>query len=61
MQHAQKAAHFIADEARTDWHDEALWFVRHKRDLAANSIPEWESLRECASQIKDHTLSNLAN
>ncbi|MBK6949530.1 MAG: lactate utilization protein [Haliscomenobacter sp.] len=60
MKHAQKATRFIADEPRTDWHDQALWFVRQKRDLAVHSVPEWESLRELASQIKLHTLANLA-
>lgn len=60
MKHAQKATRFIADEPRTDWHDQALWFVRQKRDLAAHSVPEWESLRELASQIKLHTLANLS-
>ena len=59
VQHAKKATAFNADEARTDWHDESLWFVRQKRDHAANSIREWEELRELASQIKDHTLSRL--
>ncbi len=59
MNHAAKAAQFIANEARTDWHDESLWFVRVKRDRAAHSMPEWEQLRELASQIKNHTLSNL--
>jgi L-lactate dehydrogenase complex protein LldF len=58
-EHATKAAAFIKDEARTDWHDESLWFVRSKRDKAAHSIPEWEQLRELASQIKDHTLAHL--
>lgn len=57
--HADKAARFIRDEARTDWHDEALWFVRSKRDRAAHSIPEWEELRTLASQIKNNVLSNL--
>lgn len=58
-EHATKAAAFIKDEARTDWHDESLWFVRSKRDKATHGIPEWEQLRELASQIKDHTLSHL--
>ncbi|KGE87023.1 MAG: lactate utilization protein B [Phaeodactylibacter xiamenensis] len=58
-EHATKAAAFIQDEARTNWHDESLWFVRSKRDKAAHGIPEWEQLRELASQIKDHTLSHL--
>ena len=59
MNHANNAARFIRDEARTDWHDESLWFVRAKRDKAAHSVPEWEQLRELASQIKNNVLSNL--
>ena len=59
--HAELAEKFIADEPRTDWHDDTLWFVREKRDKAAHGLPEWEDLREWASKIKDHTLSNLSN
>jgi len=59
--HAAAASTFIADEPRTDWHDETLWFVRSKRDKAAHGIAEWEQLREWASKIKEHTLSNLDN
>ncbi len=59
--HADLAEQFIADEPRTNWHDETLWFVREKRDKAAHGLPEWEQLREWASQIKNHTLSNLSN
>ena len=59
--HAKAAAAFIADESRTDWHDETLWLVRQKRDKAAHGLPEWEQLREWASQIKNHALSNLDN
>jgi L-lactate dehydrogenase complex protein LldF len=50
---------FNRDEARTDWHDQALWFIRQKRDLAAHSLPEWENLRELASAIKANVLSQL--
>jgi L-lactate dehydrogenase complex protein LldF len=60
LEHAQAAEAFIRDEARTDWHDETLWFVRQKRDLAAQGLPEWEQLRDWASGIKNHTLSNLS-
>lgn len=31
-----------------------------KRDRQASQVPDWEALREAASQIKSHTLSNLA-
>ena len=59
IDHAEAATRFNADVARTDWHDQSLWFVREKRDKAAASVPEWEALRELASQIKAHTLSQL--
>ena len=57
--HAELAQEFNRDEDRVDWHDETLWFIRSKRDKAAHSIPEWETLRETASQIKNNVLSNL--
>ncbi|HEV3411323.1 MAG TPA: lactate utilization protein B [Puia sp.] len=57
--HASLAAAFNKDELRVDWHDATLWQVRKKRDVAAASVPEWEQLRELASQIKEHTLSDL--
>ena len=59
MDHAAAAAAFNADVARTDWHDDALWFVREKRDRAAELVPDWEELRERASAIKEHALSHL--
>ncbi|RKR12078.1 L-lactate dehydrogenase complex protein LldF [Flavobacterium sp. 90] len=61
VKHAALAEKFIADEPRTDWHDETLWFVREKRDKAAHGLPEWEQLREWGSQIKNNTLSNLSS
>jgi L-lactate dehydrogenase complex protein LldF len=59
--HPEEAAEFIADGERAHWHDQTLWFVRSKRDKAASTVPEWEELREAASQIKKHTLANLAD
>ena len=59
--HPQLAADFIANGPRAKWHDQALWFVRAKRDKAAQAVPEWELLRETASQIKAHTQSRLAD
>src|SRR3954470_7436405 len=57
--HATLAEKFNRDEDRVDWHDKTLWFVREKRDKAAWQLPEWEQLRERASQIKSNVLSNL--
>ena len=59
LNHAEASEQFIQDAERTTWHDETLWFVRSKRDKASKVIPEWEGLREHASQIKDHVLANL--
>jgi len=59
--HAELAQEFNRDEERVNWHDETLWFIREKRDKAAHNIPEWEALRETASQIKNNVLSNLDN
>jgi len=57
--HSEAATLFNKDVKRVDWHDETLWFVREKRDKAAHQIPEWETLRETASQIKNNVLSNI--
>ncbi len=57
--HAGKAAAFVADEARADWHDASLWHVRQKRDASAGAVGDWEELRTCASIIKDDVLANL--
>ena len=59
LPHSAAATVFNRDEARVDWHDETLWFVRTKRDHAAATVPQWEDLREAASQIKNHVLSNM--
>lgn len=59
--HASAAETFNKDEKRVNWHDEALWFVRSKRDLAVNQIPEWENLRQLASEIKTNVLANLGD
>lgn len=57
--HAELADSFNQDETRVNWHDETLWWVRQKRDKSVNLLPEWETLRETASQIKHNVLSNL--
>jgi L-lactate dehydrogenase complex protein LldF len=59
MSHPIKAQEFLSDPAKAKWHDETLWFVRDKRDAITKTIPEWEQLRDLASQIKDNVLANL--
>jgi L-lactate dehydrogenase complex protein LldF len=60
-EHPELAAEFVGNDARAHWHDQALWFVRAKRDRMAALVPEWELLREKASAIKRHTMSRLAD
>ena len=52
-------AEFIKKRAHREMHDRCLWAARMRRDKVVSSIPEWEEMRELASQIKLHTLSNL--
>lgn len=61
IDHPSRAAKFVENDARTHWHDESLWFVRVKRDRAAQSLPEWERLRATASAIKANVVANLAD
>jgi len=54
--HPQKAKEFIP---KAPWHNQALSYVRDKRDKAIKSIDEFEALRDSASKIKEHTLKHL--
>ena len=60
VEQAGKAAEFINDRTHEQHLDQLLWMLRTGRDEAASRVPEWEQLRDLASQIKEHTLSNLA-
>jgi L-lactate dehydrogenase complex protein LldF len=57
--HPAAAARFIANRDRVRWHDAAVWSARSRRDRASHSVPEWETLRELASRIKQQTMSRL--
>lgn len=59
LDHASASEKFNADEPYVNWHDETLWFVRQKRDRSSKQLPEWEDLRNTASQIKHYVLSHL--
>ncbi len=59
VNHAQLAGNFIADQNRTNWHNEAVAYLRTRRDQGVSTVKEWEQLRHLASQIKDNVLSNL--
>ena len=50
---------FIKETKHCESHDRCLWAARKRRDDNVSQIPEWEEMRELASQIKMNTLSNL--
>lgn len=53
------AARFIALESHETTHDRLVWRMRTNRDEAIAGVPDWQELRELASQIKEHTLTHL--
>jgi L-lactate dehydrogenase complex protein LldF len=58
---AKNAVEFLADTVHEERLDKLLWMMRMRRDEAARAVPEWEELRTLASEIKEHTLSNLSH
>lgn len=59
--HAKAAKEFLKNPTYADWHDQTFWGVRSKRDTMANGLPQWEELRQMASDIKRHTLTHLGD
>ncbi len=59
--HSRKAAQFLRDSEKITHHDQTFWSVRTKHDNMASQLPEWEELRNHASQIKKHTITHLAD
>jgi len=57
--HPKEAHKFLKDRVRASWHNEALWYVRQKRDRATKATNEWETLREEAKRVKAHTIKHL--
>ena len=55
----KSGAEFIKRRAHRESHDRCLWEARMRRDKVASTIPEWEEMRKLASEIKQHTLTNL--
>ena len=54
-----RAARFISLEVHETTHDRLVWGMRQNWDKAVAGVPQWEELRELASQIKEHTLTHL--
>lgn len=59
--HSLAAHQILKDKERVTRHDQTFWSVRMKRDLMASHLPEWEELRNHASDIKKHTITHLAD
>ncbi|MBQ8463989.1 MAG: lactate utilization protein [Prevotella sp.] len=60
-QHAKAAERYQQRPDVVERHDQTFFGVRQKRDRMAQALPEWEDLREAASQIKKHTITHLAD
>lgn len=58
--HTIAAEKFLQNSEKVTRHDQTFWSVRVKRDAQSQELPEWEELREAASQIKKHTITHLA-
>jgi L-lactate dehydrogenase complex protein LldF len=58
---AANAISFLEDKLHETHFDKLMWMIRSRRDDAARQVPEWEQLRDLASQIKEHTLSKLGD
>ena len=58
---ARNAEAFLEDAVHEERLDKLLWLMRMRRDAAARQVPEWEELRTLASEIKEHTLTNLSD
>ena len=59
--HSKAAERYQQHPEVVERHDNTFFGVRQKRDRMAQALPEWESLREAASQIKKHTITHLAD
>jgi L-lactate dehydrogenase complex protein LldF len=57
---AKNAEAFLEDTVHKERLDKLLWLMRMRREAAARQVPEWDELRTLASEIKEHTLSNLS-
>lgn len=59
--HAKQAEAYLQNDAVATRHDATFYGVRQKRDKMAQALPEWEQLRDAASQVKKHTVTHLAD
>jgi len=57
--HSIAAAKFLQDRNKVNHHNQTFWSVRVKRDKMRDDVPEWEELREMASELKLYSNSHL--
>ncbi len=59
--HSKRAHEVLKDREKVSRHDQTFWSVRSKHDIVDEQLPEWEDLRDHASDIKRHTITHLAD
>jgi len=59
VDHVANSRTFLSSEEHVEFHDARLWDLRKGRDAQMHAIPEWQTLRTLASEIKEHTLGHL--
>ena len=57
--HSIAAAMFMQDRNKVNHHNQTFWSVRVKRDKMRDDVPEWEDLRQMASELKLYSNSHL--
>ena len=57
--HSIAAAKFLKDRNKVNHHNQTFWSVRVKRDKMRDDVPEWEELRDMASELKLYSNSHL--
>ena len=60
-EHSRRAKEILKNHDKITRHDKTFWGVREGHDRMMHGLPEWESLRDHASQIKMHTITHLAD
>lgn len=57
--HSNAARLFLENKEDSIWHNQALWYVREKRDKSSIGLSEWEDLRDLSDRIKCHSITHL--
>ena len=60
-EHSRRAHEILKNREKVTRHDKTFWGVREGHDRMMHQLPEWEQLRDHASDIKKHTITHLAD